>query len=259
MPELMPWHKNWLKNIEYDRVDLVKEGANSQAHIKLFKSRGGEVMNFEDIMKSLKPEHAQIVSDVIKSKEDEVSKAEVAKKAAEDALEELKKNAPQPTANQSEEEILKSVKDPAVRSLLEAQISKTKAAEAQVKKALDEKLSNEAISKAKEVPNLGAEEQTLADVYKKLKNVDAELCDNVFGIFKAASALVNEGGALSEIGKSAGTDTVATGSEEEAWDKIEKKAEEIAKARDIKKNAAISVAISEHPELYNAYLKAQQG
>ena len=257
MPEIMPWHKTQLINPEYTRVDLVKEGANSKAHIKLFKSKGGTEMTLEEILKSLKPEHSAVVQKALDDAKKKADDAEAAKKAAEEEIEKSKKPAP----GTSEEEILKSVKDPAVKALLETQIAKAKAAETVAKQLKEEQETVEAIAKAKEVPNIGAEEATIADVYKKLKTADAELCDNVFGIFKAASALIAEGGALSEVGKSAGeaTDTAGTTSEDAAWDKIEKKAEEIAKSQGIKQSAAISEVIKQHPDLYREYLNAQQG
>lgn len=257
--ELMPWHQNYLVNIDYNRVDLVKEGANSKAHIKLFKSKGGNTMNFDELLTKLQPEHAQIITDVIKSKDDAI--ADIQGKL--DAEIEKSKNVPAaPVAGQSEEEILKSVKDPAVKALLETQIAKAKAAEDLVRKAREEKLDAEAIAKAKEVPGIGAEEAKMAEVYKKLKTVDATLCEDVFGIFKSASALVNQSGAFQEIGKSAGegaSTTVGASDEATAWDAIEKAAEPIAKSKGINLANAVSEVIKTRPELYEAYLKAQRG
>jgi colicin import membrane protein len=257
MPEIMPWHKTKLINPEYTRVDLVKEGANSQAHIKLFKSKGGESMELKDILAKMKPEHAAVIQKAIDEAEAEAKKAEAAKKAAEDAVEKMKSEPKEPAAGASQEEILKTVKDPAVKALLETQIAKAKAAEDEVKKARELQLSNEAVTKAKEVPNIGADEATVMEVYKKLKAVDSDLCENVFGIFKSASAMIAEGGVLSEIGKSTGTEVA--GDENAAWDKIEKKAEEVAKSSNITQAAAISKVIQDNPELYSEYLKAQQG
>lgn len=262
MPEIMPWHQNYLLEPDYNRVDLVKEGANSQAKIKLFKSKGGTEMKPEEILKGLKPEHQTVMAEFIKSKDDAIDAAKqeaaVAKEAKEKAEEaaEVAKSIPAPEA--TPEEILKSVKDPAVKALLETQIAKAKVAEEEVRKSREAALSSEAIAKAKEVPNLGAEEAALADVYKKLKTLDSGVADEVFGIFKAASALVNEGGVFTEVGKSADANEIA-GDENSAWNKIETKATEIAKARGISQATAIAKAIDENPELYNQYIKAQQG
>jgi hypothetical protein len=263
MPVIQPWHKTQLLEPDYNRVDLVKEGANSQAKIKLFKSKGEPSMTFEEILKSLKPEHASVIEDVIKAKDKDIEEKD---KAAAKATADLKKVEEEKAANpfaksktedMTQEEILKSVKDPAVKLFLEQQIAKTKVAEDEIRKARETALTAESIAKAKEVPGIGAEETALADVYKKLKTVDGELANEVFGIFKAASAMINSGGVFTEVGKS--TEGAIAGDEDSAWGQIEAKATEIAKASNISQASAISKTISDHPELYDAYLKAQRG
>lgn len=58
-----------ITDLTIDRVDLVEEGANSAAFIRLYKSRG-EKMSYESILKSLKPEHAEVIkAEVAKAKE----------------------------------------------------------------------------------------------------------------------------------------------------------------------------------------------
>ena len=44
---------NMMTDLVIDRVDLVEEGCNSAAFIRLYKSRG-EKMSYESILKSLK-------------------------------------------------------------------------------------------------------------------------------------------------------------------------------------------------------------
>lgn len=262
MTEIMPWHKTQLLEPDYNRVDLVKEGANSQAKIKLFKSKGEPSMTYEEILKSLKPEHSSVIEDILKAKDKEVADANKkatdaeakAKKAEDDK--EANPFAKSKTEDMTQEDILKSVKDPAVKLFLEQQIAKTKVAEDEIRKARETALTAESIAKAKEVPGIGAEETALADVYKKLKLVDGDLATEVFGIFKAASALVNEGGVFTEVGKTAKAEA---GDEDSAWGQIEAKASEIAKSRNISQASAISKVMSENPEMYDAYLKAQRG
>lgn len=268
MPEIMPWHKTQIIDPDYNRVDLVKEGANSQAHIKLFKNRGGENMGLEAVIATLKPEHqaairhevAKSVKDAEEAKDKIIADLQKAKDAAEAEAKQAKdeKDA-QEVAGKSEEEIVKSIKDPAIRALMETQIAKTKAAEAEVKKSRDAALEGEAIAKSAELTGLGAEDKQLVDLYKKMTEADPELRDEVFGILKAAKAQVAEGNVTQEIGKSAAQAGVGAKSEEDAWNKIEAKADEISKARGISKQAAISKAIEENSALYAEYLKAQQG
>lgn len=253
----MPWHKTELIDPEYTRVDLVKEGANSQAHIKLFKSRGGIGMNPEEILAKLDPSHRTVLEKALKDAKDAEA---VAKDAADKAQKELQDLKDSQNINKSAdpEEILKSVKDPAVRALLETQIAKTKIAEDEVRKAREAALETEAIAKAAEVPAIGAEQEGLVKLYKTLKLMNADVCEEVFGIFKAASALATSGKAFSEVGKvGAAADTAVN--EEAAWNAIEKAADEIKKSSpELSQAVAIKKAINENPELYNEYLKAQR-
>lgn len=261
MPEIMPWHLTQLVNPEFTRVDLVKEGANSQAHIKLFKHREEHGMNpIEELLSKMKPEHQLIVKNAIDAAtalipadvQTQIANLEKAKKDAEEALENA--NIAK-SAEASEEDILKSVKDPAVRALLETQIAKTKAAEAIVRKQAEEKLEAEAIAKAHEVSAIGATPEQLANIYKGLAD-KPELREDVFGIFKAANAVANAGGVFTQVGKSAHESEVSTGSADNAWTQIEKAAKEFEKAG-TSKAQAIAKAVRANPELYAAYVNGQ--
>lgn len=255
----MPWHVNQLLNPEYTRVDLVKEGANSQAHIKLFKSKGGGLMNIQELLSKMKPEHASIVTEAIeKAKTDaqadvatQIADLEKAKKDAEDALIIQKGK----TEGTTEEDILKSVQDPAVRTFLEKQMAKTAAAEAAIRKAKEEQLEAEAIAKAKEVPAVGATTEQIADIYKGLAD-KPEIRETVFGIFKAASAMSAESTAFQEVGKSAASADNAT-SADAAWDQIEKAAK-VFEGQGLTAAQAVTKAINENPELYSAYIANQK-
>lgn len=81
--------KTFLVDLELDRVDLVKEGANTKAQIKLLKRKETQSMTFEELLKALKPEQAELVNKAIESakeeKETELTKAQAdLKKAKED-------------------------------------------------------------------------------------------------------------------------------------------------------------------------------
>lgn len=261
-----------LRNLVITKVALVDEGSCSAAHIKLYKRKGGEGdMNFEQIMKSLSPEQQAIVkAEIAKNKtcticgkaectcKAEYEKACADKKSAEDrataAEAELEKMKGQGT--QTEEELLKNV-DPAIRALIEKSNAKAAAAEAVAKQMQEERFEAEAISKAKEVPNIGTSADELKDVFKSLRKTDAKICDTVFNVLKAADALIAKGG-LGTSGTTGGQ-TLSTKSVDEAWNKIEVKAGEIAKAKSMTKEAAISEVIKLHPEMYQAYLDAELG
>ncbi|MNH15358.1 hypothetical protein D3C79_749700 [compost metagenome] len=259
MPDIMPWHLTELLNPQYTRVDLVKEGANSQAKIMLYKSKGGNVMNFVDLMKTLKPEHVSIIeahiAGIEKAKDDDIDVITKAKEAAEEALQnaQIEKTA----SGQSEEEIIKSIKDPALRTLMETQVAKTKAAEAEVRKAREATLNTEAVSKARELEGIGSDNETLVGIYKSLSDLDTEIRDQVFGVLKAAKNVQEDGSLTTEIGKSVKKGPVM--SEEDAWGAIEAAAAEIQKSANTSKESAIQKAIENNPELYQAYLRAQNG
>lgn len=267
MSENNIFNKNWIKNPSYTRVDLVKEGANSQAYIALIKNKGGKVMNLDQILNLLQTDQAQFIRNEITKAKNEVpaetakSLADItkAKTDAEDKVKEMEKKAKaQANANSEQDpaELLKSANvDPALRAYMEQQIAKTKAAEESIRKMKDEQDTAEAIAKAKEIPHVVGEEAKFAGIFKKLKNTDNTLCNEVFEIFKTAETLIAKGGTFQEIGKSG--EGKETGSSSDAWDKIEKKAEEISKSANIDQAAAIAKVMDEHPELYEAYLNAQ--
>lgn len=262
-----------LKNLVITKVALVDEGSCSAAHIKLYKRKeGGSIMKFEDIMKALTPEQQAVVNAEIEKAKTacaEESKAALDKaaedlKAAEDAktlAEQEKENAMselnkmKQEANKSEEDILKNV-DPAVRAILEKSRAQAAAAEAAVRKMKEEQDTAEAIAKAKELPNLGTGEEELSSVLKSLKATDEKLFNTVFGIMKSADAVIAKGAAFEEKGTSQeGNGNIQKAAD--AWAKIETAAAEIAKSRNITKEAAVSVVIEEQPDLYRSYLDAE--
>lgn len=265
MPDnLMPWHKTFLMDPDYDRVDLVGEGANSQAFIKLMKNRGGSTMDLEKILAGLKPEHREVVEKAMKKKDDDLNAAKQeaadSKAKADKAEEDIEKMksaaAAAPVGTPTEEDIIKSITDPGMKAFMEVQFAKTKAAEAEVRKMREREEEQVAVAKAKEVPNLGAEEAVLASISKKLTALSPELHDEVFGIFKSVDNMLADGG--SEIFKSKGngaTNGAAT-SNDEAWAKIEDIAKGIKTRDGGTMEAAVSKAISENPELYRQYTRS---
>lgn len=256
-----------LLDLEVTRVDLVDEGANSEAHIKIFKNKEGgrSDMDFKAVLEKMKPEHAKLVeAEVTKAAAVvpeataqeilDLTKAVGDSKAAEAAAITAKEEAEAKltTTEEDDDTILKNV-DPKVRSIIEKARLQAKAAEEAVKKVRDEADDREALTKAKEIPNVGADEDKLSTVFKSLKKIDNELFTEVFGILKAADEAIKEGGLFEEFGKNKGAEDGA-----EAWNAIEKKAESIAVAKSITKEAAISEVVKDHPELYEAYVASQE-
>lgn len=256
----MEWIKNLLVGLEVSRVDLVNEGADSNAFIKYYKDKeGGSSMTFKDIIAKLKPEDRAII-------EDEIAKAacgagekkeegeEVAKEA--DSKEEKGSEGEKSEGTKKEDEnmddVFKSL-DPRLKAIFDAANAKAAAAEAIAKSLMEKELEGEAIAKAKEVAGIGASEDQLVKVYKSLKAVDENLCNEVFGIFKAAANVKDAGEEIFEtVAKGQGTEGASAGG---AWDKIMAEATEIAKSKGISEASAVSEVVKAKPDLYREYLK----
>lgn len=281
-----------LEDLIVNRVDLVDEGANSEAFIELYKRKEQKSkMTFEEILSKMKPEHAEVITAELSKSNDELAvitserdtavseldkvkaqleaaNGELAKANSE--LETLKakgeddkdtctcdgeadenglcKECGKPKTKKAcgssfdETETLKSMPKE-VREMFEKMKSQKEAAEAEIRKAKEAEQHAEAVAKAKELKAIPVEEDKLVGI---IKNADKDLLD-VLAVVNAAI----EGTVLDEVGKrhsGAGKDS------NDAWNKIEAKATEIAKRDSISKAKAVSVVISENPELYKEYL-----
>ena len=229
-----------------DRIDLVDEGANSAAFIKLYKRKEMETnMDFNEIISKLKPEHAEVIQAELAKAKTEVPE-EIAKELSDtkEALEKSKaelekikeevKKSKEPAQEENFEEILKNL-DPAVQKVFKSLQAQKEAAEQVAKQLTEQKEEEEAIAKAKALKALPVEEDKLIQVVKGIS-------DDVYEILKSAAKVLEESEIFKEIGK--GKDGISS---IDAWTRIEKKAEEIAKRDNITKEKAISVVINENP------------
>ena len=244
---------NLLVDLVVDRVDLVDEGANSAAFIKLYKRKEMETsMDFNEIISKLKPEHAEIIQAEIAKAKAEVpvevaTELSDAKKALEETKAELEKikeemkKSKEPAQEENFEEILKSL-DPTVQNVFMSLKAQKEAAERVAKQLTEQKEEEEAIKKAKALKALQVEEEKLVQVVKGIS-------DDVYEILKSAAKVLEESEIFKEIGKGK-----SGASSTDAWSKIEKKADEIAKRDGITKEKAIGIVINENPELYREYL-----
>ena len=235
---------NLLIDLVVDRVDLVDEGANSAAFIKLYKRKEMETgMDFSEIISKLKPEHAEVIQAELAKAKTEVPE-EIAKelsdtKAELEKFKEEAKKSKEPAQEENFEEILKSL-DPAVQKVFKSLQAQKEAAEQIAKQLKEQKEEEEAIAKAKALKALPVEEEKLVQVVKSVS-------DDVYEILKSAAKVLEESDIFEEVGKS-------NAGSIDAWSRIEKKAEEIAKRDGITVEKAISVVINENPELYKEYL-----
>lgn len=244
---------NLVVGLMVDRVDLVDEGANSAAFIRLYKRKETEQkmpMTFDEILAKMLPEHVEVIkselekakSEVPSDVQEELQKAKDDLKAKEEALQELAKRKDDEGDDEPDmEEVMKSL-DPTVQKYFNQLKAQKEAAEAMAKSAAEKQLHEEAVAKAKELKALPVAEDKLVEVVKSAS-------PEVLNVLKAASNFIEESGLLDEVGKSRGNDGGA-----DAWTRIEKRASEIMTAEGITKEAAISRVIKQHPDLYREYL-----
>jgi hypothetical protein len=244
---------NVLKDLVIDRVDLVDEGANSEAYIKLYKRKEPKNMNFDEILKSLDPEAVKVVNaEMDKAKAevpaDVVAKLETAEadlKKAKDEKDvvaaELAKAKESTKEDSTPEDVMKSL-DPAVQEIFKSMKAQKEAAEAIAKQLSDQKIEDEAIAKARELKALPTDEKALVSIVKSAT-------PEVFELLKSVNKLIDE----SEILKQKGSE--GSDSNTDAWSKIEKAADELVVSEKITKEKAIDKVIKAQPDLYREYLK----
>lgn len=278
-----------LIDLVVNRVDLVDEGANSAAFIELYKRKeNNEPMDFEAILKSLKPEHASVVQGVIDARDADLKKARDDLQAANQSLTDVqgqlkdandalaKANAELETlkakgycecdGEEDEDGMCKACGKPKkksaafdetetlksmpepARTLFMKMRAQKEAAEEQVRKNNEEKAEAAAVAKAASLKAIPVEQSKLVGI---LKSCTPEVADLLSTINKAIETTV-----LDEIGKNAGNGAGSgnPATSDEAWTALEKKAREIAKRDNITVEKAMGTALSENPDLYRKYL-----
>lgn len=262
-------------DLEVTRVDLVDEGANTAAFIKLYKRKEQDNhMPIDEILAKMQPEHAQVIRDEIAKAattpkiddpEDKIDggvdeEKEDLKKSLEATKEELQKanDLYQSTFDELEtmkaaevakskpnfEDVIKGL-EPAAQELMKSLKLAKDTAEEEVRKAKAKELHDEAVIKAKDLSNLPVEQDKLVEV---LKNASAEVVE----VLKVANKAIKDGGIFEEVGKRG--DQGAPSDAQQAWAQIEKKADEIAKREKITREKAVGIAVRENADLYKAYL-----
>ena len=277
-----------LRDLVVDRVDLVDEGANSAAFIELYKRKETvKPMDINEILQKMKPEHAEVIKGEIAGTNEALAKARAdldaanaslnsvnadlaaaneALAKAKEELEVLKASSehcecdgeadddgkcktcgkPKKSAAFDETETLKSMPE-AARALFEKMRAQRDAAEDEVRKAAEREAHAEAVAKAASLKAIPVEQEKLVGI---LKSCTPEVAELLTTINKAIEVTV-----LDEVGKNKGNGAgTSTGTSDEAWTKLEKKAEEIATRDSVTKEKAMAIALKEHPELYREYL-----
>lgn len=251
-----------LEDLVIDRVDLVDEGANSASFIELFKRKEkADIMEYEDIIAKMKPEHSEIIQKKIFETQEELAAMIVERDEAKKQLDET--TALLKTANDdldkakleldglkqeeevSEEDTFKAMPEEA-RELIAKYKAQKDAAEEELRKAKEIEQHAEAVAKAATLKSLPIEENKLIEL---IKTSSKEMIDVLTTIAAAMDETV-----LGEVGKNhANTGDASTS--QGVWNQIELKAEEIMKQEKISKAKAISRVVDENPDLYKQYLQ----
>lgn len=216
--------KTFLVDLNLDRVDLVKEGANTRAEIKLLKRKETTPMTLEEILKKLEPEHSAIVTkaiedatkaaaDTLATTQTDLAKAkEDLAKATSDlanANETIKKMKPEPKEDDIEV-LMKSV-NPALAKHIET-------LQSAVTSLVSEKAEQVAKERFETVKAIPVEEAKLKEVLKSASPA-------VIEVLQAASVAI-EKNLLNGKGVEAGQQQFGTDAEV-AYAKLEKAAKKL--------------------------------
>ena len=244
-------------------------------------------MDFTEILSKLKPEHAEVIQKAFEAKDTDLTKAREELTAANESitakeaalgeanealakanaeLETLKSkhcecdgesgddgvckscNKPKKSVAFDETETLKAMPEAARAMFLKMRAQK-EAAEEQVRKSAEEKAEAEAIAKAASLKAIPVEQEKLVGI---LKSCTPEITELLTTINTAIESTV-----LGEVGKNRGNGAELGGASttsDEAWNKLEKRAEEVAKRDSVTKEKAMATVIKENPDLYREYL-----
>lgn len=271
-----------LEDLVIDRVDLVDEGANSEAFIELYKRKETTAtMSIEEILSKMKPEHSAVIKEALDNLSNDVTKhkGELDTLTAEHeaTVAELNKSKEDLATANSEIEVLKSKKPykcecdgeadengvckecgkPKKAAFDEEETIKSMPADIKAmfaKMKAQKDAAEEELRKAKDAEvhsaavAKAAELKALPIEKDKLVSVLKSCSSDMVEILTTINAAI-EGTVLTEVGKNY---TIGT---TDAWSKIEAKADEIAKSQNVTKQKAISIAIKNNPELYKEYLQ----
>jgi hypothetical protein len=153
-----------LVNLDLSAVALCNEGANSRAHILLTKRREKTSMTFEELLKALNPEQAEIITQQLGSveaaKDAKINELTSQLENLTKEVTELQKSKPA-DESAAQEDVLKNV-SPEVKSLVEKLQSRVEALVA----SNEENLAKERYAKVKALP-VPEPEATMAPVGKE--------------------------------------------------------------------------------------------
>lgn len=263
-----------LKNLKITSVDLVEQGANPDAHIKLYKSKNGQGQTNAEknsLLDRLMQRLASMVGDYLKEKDLQdrenhgtktesenlsasENKAGENEKASEKSLlnEEEKSQAEMVSLDYSrltpkEKQFLRGLAEKYGRNKTEnAQIAKAKAELLQVEKQIQRA---ETMAIAKEYAILGKTADTLCDTLLELKMKSSRGYEAFLDTLEEEKLLIEKGGVFAEMGKRG-----EKGASADGWGKIMQAADRLQKENPaLTRAGAIQKACSDYPQLVADY------
>lgn len=275
---------NRLKNLFINRVDLVKEGDNPEAHIALFKSKealeggeGGDLGNDISLMAHnegiMKLFHA--FKSIFSTKGDDGTVEFEMKKFLESLPEDQRKGVEEVMTKKNEEvtNLTKSVADltvkveelskstntntdedvwkglnPELRKMFEAQQKRAEDAEILAKKLQDDKEIEVYVGKARQFDKLSIKVEELGPVLKRVAQTDAKDYTYLEAVLKAANEAIEKGSLFNSFGTDGDG---APGAYEKA---IAMASEMVQKsANGLSASDALTQVWRNNPDLYNQY------
>lgn len=252
---------NLLIDMVIDRVDLVKEGANTAAFVEICKRKEKVTsMTFEEVIAKMKPEYASVITAELSKSTTKIEELNANLAKANSDLEKAESDlrvAQQSKAiakGKTDEEVIEELPEDMKAIYKQIKLQK-ELAEKALKDAYEAEAEAKAINKAKELKSIPYEQDKLVKI---IKNADDELIDMLNTVAAAIDSTVLEG----EIGKSysgAGSPTsvygLAVGDSKEAWATLEKAANKIVADEGIAFGKAMAKAMKANPEVYKVYVK----
>lgn len=234
---------DWDNSTEDKISELETTADQFKQKLSNISKRAADLLDVDKFCKSYKGgESTMEWEEVLKAIEDE----EV-RKAVEKKVEDLETQVEKSASDSGEEVDIDKLDVPdSVKKYLKKQESETQAAQEMAKREREARLEVEFNKKAEAYDNVG-DTSEIAKVLKKASSLDEDLLSTLESLFKAAQERLEK----SELFKEAGDE----GEEVEGAEaELEKKAKEyMEKSTDMTYEKAFTKALSENPELYQAY------
>ncbi len=160
----------------------------------------------ETVNNDIKAETEKVEAEVSKSEE---VKAETATSVEETPVVKSEEKAPETSVEKSDDEVLKSIKAQLAKAQLDVEAAReeVKKANEEIQKARDEKMRAELVSKStSELSHIGKSANDMADLLIRIKKsgVPQTLFDEIYGLLKSASEMIDKSGFFVEKGIEAG-------------------------------------------------------